>query len=61
VIDGDKQQIKEDITIFVIVPTNLYLLWANSSQSNFFDWLHPDVLLIQFIELNTTGFRLAHQ
>jgi hypothetical protein len=25
------------------------------------DWLHPDVLLIQFIELNTTGFRLAHQ
>jgi hypothetical protein len=26
-----------------------------------FDWLHPDVLLIKFIELNTTGSRLAHQ
>jgi hypothetical protein len=25
------------------------------------DWLHPDVLAIQFIGLNNTGFRLAHQ
>jgi len=34
VIDGGKQQIKEDITIFFIVPTHLYLLWAYTSHWN---------------------------